>query len=327
MKILVIRMSSFGDVILTTPVLKQLREKYQDSIIDFIVLDKFKEAIRGNREIDNLIIFEKNNYRGLKGIIEFSKTLEEYDIIIDLHSKMRSIIISYLIKGKVFRYKKRSWWKTIFVKWKLIKYSVDNTIVKSYFNPLKKLGLSYRGEELEFNFEDKDLEKVKSYNDFIVFAPGASKETKKWTKENFSELGKLLNEKYKKNIILIGGKNEWFDLEEIREGCGEFCFNFAGLLTLKQSGALISKASFIVTNDSGPFHMARGVNTLSFVIFGPTNPNMFEYDNNSILLFENESCSPCSLHGDKKCPKGHFNCMKNLKAEKVFEIIKNRYEK
>lgn len=318
-------MSSFGDVILTTPVLTQLREKYPNAIIDFIVLDKFKEAIRGNKNIDNLIIFEKDRYKGIIGIFKFSKNLGEYNLIIDLHGKMRSILISYFTKGKVLRYKKRAWWKSLLVKMNLIKYKVDHTIVKSYFKPLKEIGLEYRGEELDFDFEEKDEEAIKEYENFVVFAPGASKETKKWTKENFSGLGKLVNKKYGKMVILIGGKNEWNELEEIRKNSGEFCINLGGKLTLKESGALLSKSEFIVTNDSGPFHMARGVKTLSFVIFGPTSPEMFEYDNNSILLYGNESCSPCSLHGDKKCPKGHFNCMKKLSAEKVFEIIENRY--
>ena len=325
MKILVIRMSSFGDVILTTPVITQLREKYPDATIDFIVLDKFKEAIRSNKNVDNLIIFEKDKYKGIKGIYNFSKKLGEYDLIIDLHAKMRSFFISNFVKGKVLRYKKRALWKSLFVKWKLMKYSVDHTIVKSYFKPLESLGLKYRGEELEFDFEAKDLEGVKEYEEFVVFAPGASKETKKWTKDNFSSLGKLINKEYNKKIILIGGKNEWEELEEIRRNCGEFCLNLGGKLSLKESGALLSKASFVVTNDSGPFHMARGVKTLSFVIFGPTDPNMFEYNEKAILLFGKEPCSPCSLHGDKVCPKGHFNCMKNLTADKVFEIIKKNY--
>ena len=317
-------MSSFGDVILTTPILSQLKEKYPQAQVDFIVLDKFKEAIRGNNDIDNLIIFEKEKFKGVLGIYKFSKTLGEYDLIIDLHAKLRSILISNFTKGKVLRYKKRALWKTLFVKWKLIRYKAPQTIVKSYFKPLAELGLEYRGEELRFDFEVKDKEAVKNYENFIVFAPGASKETKKWTKENFSKLGILLNKEYGKTIILIGGKNEWDDLEEIRKKMGDFCVNLAGKLSLKESGALLSKASFVVTNDSGPFHMARGVKTLGFVIFGPTDPNMFEYDNNSILLFAKEPCSPCSLHGDKICPKGHFNCMKNLKAETVFEIIKKR---
>lgn len=326
MKILVIRMSSFGDVILTTPVIKQLREKYPKAIIDFVVLDSFKEAIRGNVNIDNLIIFEKKSFKGMMGIYKFSQTLGEYDLIIDLHGKMRSMLISLFVKGKTIRYKKRALWKTLLVKWKLIKYEADHTIVKSYFKPLKELGLKYRGEELEFDFEEKDKEAVKEYENFIVFAPGASKETKKWTAEGFSKLAKLLNEHYGKEVLLIGGKNEWDELELIKSKSGEFCKNLAGKLSLKESGALLSKAAFVITNDSGPFHMARGVNTLSFAIFGPTDPNMFEYNEKSVLLYAEERCSPCSLHGDKICPKGHFNCMKNLRAEDVFEIIKKRYK-
>lgn len=318
-------MSSFGDVILTTPVLRELRKKYPDALIDFVVLDKFKEAIRGNKNVNNLIIFEKDKYKGIKGIYDFSKKLGDYDLVIDLHAKMRSFFISNFVKGKVLRYRKRPLWKSLFVKWKLIKYSVDHTIIKSYFKPLEILGLKYKGEELDFDFEAKDLEKVRTYDNFVVFAPGASKETKKWTKENFSFLAKKLHEEYNKKIILIGGKNEWEELEEIRKNSGEFCINLGGQLSLKESGALLSKASFVVTNDSGPFHMARGVKTLSFVIFGPTDPNMFEYNDKAILLFANEPCSPCSLHGDKACPKGHFNCMKNLTAEKVFEVIKNNF--
>ncbi len=326
MKILVIRLSSFGDVILTTPILTELRAKYPQAEIDFIVLDKFREAIRLNKNIDNLIVFEKDKYKGVKGIYNFSKTLGEYDLIIDLHAKLRSILISKFTKGKVLRYEKRAWWKTLLVKMKLIKYSVDDTIIKNYFKPLKSLGINYKGEKLDFDYSEKDLKKVDEYNDFIVFAPGASKETKKWKKEYFGQLAIKLSEKYKKKIILIGGGNEVEELDYINEVSGGICINLAGKLSLKESGALLSKAEFLLTNDSGPFHMGRGVKTLSFVIFGPTDPNMFEYDKNSILLYANEECSPCSLHGDKVCPKGHFNCMNNLTVDKVFDLIKERVD-
>lgn len=325
LKILVIRLSSIGDVILTTPVLKELRLKFPQAQIDFIVMDKFKEAIRGNSNIDKLIIFEKDKYKGIKGIYNFSKELGNYDLVIDLHSKMRSKLISKFLKTETIRYKKRTWWKTLLVKLKLIKYSVDDSIVKNYFAPLKMLGIDYSGELLEFNFETKDLERVKDYKDYVVFAPGASKETKKWTVENFAKLAVLIQKEWNKKIILIGGKNEKKELDRINNLSGGLCINLAGELSLKESGALLSKAEFLVTNDSGPFHIGRGVETLSFVIFGPTDPNMFEYNDRAILLYANEPCSPCSLHGDKKCPKGHFNCMKKLEAKYVLEIIKKNY--
>ena len=129
LKILVIRLSSIGDVILTTPILRGLRLKFPRAQIDFIVMDKFKESIRGNSNIDNLIIFEKDKYKGLKGIYDFSKGLDKYDLLIDLHSKMRSKLISKFLNTKTIRYRKRAWWKTLLVKLKLIKYSVDDSIV------------------------------------------------------------------------------------------------------------------------------------------------------------------------------------------------------
>ena len=97
----------------------------------------------------------------------------------------------------------------------------------------------------------------------------------------------------------------------------------AGKLSLKQSGALLSRALFLVTNDSGPFHIARGVKCKTFVIFGPTSPEMFDFGNNTILIDKNVKCSPCSLHGDKECPKGHFDCMKQITGKEVFNTIEN----
>lgn len=328
MRILVIRFSSIGDIILTTPILKKIKIKYPEARIDFLTMDKFKDAILGNKNIDNLILFDKNRYKGIKGIYDFSKSIKrnKYDVVIDLHSKIRSKLVSLFLGSKTYRYKKRKFWKTILVKLKLIKYKVDNTIVKNYFNALKELNINYEKEDLEFNFTKKDLKKVNNYNNFIVFATGASKNTKKWKKNYFGELGKILSEKFDENIMLIGSKVEFETNEDIKNIIGERAVNLSGKLTLKESGALISKAKFIVTNDSGPFHIARGVNTDSFVIFGPTDPNMFEFNKNEILIYGNEDCSPCSLHGDKKCPKGNFKCMRNLTPEKVYQIIENNYK-
>ncbi|BDU49844.1 glycosyltransferase family 9 protein [Haliovirga abyssi] len=323
MRILVIRFSSIGDIILTTPVLKKLREKYPNAKIDFLTLDKFKDSISGNKNIDNLILFDKEKYKGINGIYNFSKKYSgQYDIIIDLHSKIRSKLVSKFIGGKVYRYKKRRLWKTILVKLRLIKYKVDNTIVKNYFGALKELDINYEKENLEFNFLENDLKKVEIYNNFIVFATGASKNTKKWPKEYFGELGKILVKEFGKNIILIGSSKEFEENEQIREMVGNKAINLSGKLTLKESGALISKSDFIITNDSGPFHIARGVNSNSFVIFGPTDPNMFEFNKNEVLIYGDEDCSPCSLHGDRECPKGNFKCMMNLTPEDVWEIIK-----
>lgn len=324
MKILVIRLSSIGDVILTTPVLKAFKEKYPEAVIDFLVLDKFKDSIEGVPFVDNVILFNKERNDGLRNMEKFGKELKKngYDYIFDLHSKIRSKVISKNIGVKTFTYRKRSWWKTLLVKMKLIKYKVDNTIVKNYFGAFKDFDLEYEGEDIYFAFSEKD-EIYKEYEGLPVMAPGASKNTKKWTKEGFGELANLIYEKSGKKTVLIGGKEDIELCSEIDKISGGHTINMAGKLSLKQSGALLSKALFLVTNDSGPFHIARGVKCKTFVIFGPTSPKMFDFGSNTILIDKNIKCSPCSLHGDKECPKGHFDCMKQITGKEVFDTIEN----
>lgn len=324
MKILVIRLSSIGDIILTTPVLKAFKEKYPESVIDFLVLDKFKDSIEGVPYVDNVILFNKEKNDGLHNMEIFGKELKKngYDYIFDLHSKIRSKIISKNIGVKTFTYRKRSLWKTLLVKMRLIKYKVDNTIVKNYFGAFKDFELEYKGEDISFAFSEKD-DKHKEYEGLPVMAPGASKNTKKWIKEGFGELANLIYEKYGKKTVLIGGKEDFEICNEIDKISGGHTINMAGKLSLKESGAILSRASFLVTNDSGPFHIARGVKCRTFVIFGPTSPEMFEFDKNTVLIDKNVKCSPCSLHGDRECPKGHFDCMRQITGKEVFDTIEN----
>ena len=321
LKFLVIRLSSIGDVILTTPVLAALKHKYPDASIDFVVMDTFKDAISGNPHIDSLILFDKNKYKGITGIYDFTRTLKSkrYDYIIDLHAKIRSRLISFLVTGKVLRYKKRALWKSLLVPLGWVRYHVDDTIVRNYFAPLKRIHVYFSGEDLSFYFRDQDAARVRSFQGAVVMAPGAANPTKKWLPDHFAALGQMLNEP----VVLIGGREEFQVCEEICKTIGEKCQNLAGQLSLKESGALIAGANFIVCNDSGPFHMARGTRTKAYVIFGPTDPDMFSYNQKSVLIYAGLDCSPCSLHGDKKCPKGHFNCMLTLTPESVYKIIKS----
>lgn len=324
MKVLVIRMSSIGDVLLTTPVLKAFKNKYPDAKIDFLVMDQFKEAISGSKYIDRIIVFKKKENDGFKNIIKFADSLkkEKYDYVFDLHAKLRSKLITKRLGVTTYTYKKRAWWKSILVNAGLTKYEVDDTIVKNYFGAFKDFGIEYKGEDLEFVYGDND--RFKEYRNYPVMAPGASKETKKWTVEGFGRLAKMIFEKHKVQTILLGGRGDIKKCNEINRISGGHCINLAGKLTLKESGAILSLGRFLVTNDSGPFHIARGVGCPTFVIFGPTSPGMFELGENDTLVYAGVPCSPCSLHGDKKCPKKHFKCMKEITSEMLFDMIETK---
>ena len=346
MKILIIRFSSFGDVVLTTPVIRAIKEKYPEAVIDFIVYNTFSEAISLNPEIRNLVIFEKKKSKDrnyIKDIVNKLK-LENYDYVIDLHSKFLSRIIGKSLENKntqYCRYKKRKWWKTILVKAKLITYNADCTIVESYFTALKKLGISFSdknmkngfGDNLEF-YIDKKMEEefVQKYDlkngSYFVLAPGASKFTKKWP--YYDELAKKILEnesKFVKNneklrIFVIGGKE---DANVVKaDGDGQV-IDLCGEISFKESGILLKYAKAAIVNDSGPFHIARAVKAKTFVFFGPTDPKLFSFEKSTFLL-NNPNCPPHSLYGDDKFPKKYADCMAGISVETVFDKIIKEYD-
>ena len=231
--------------------------------------------------------------------------------------------MTFFMGARTVHYKKRSIWKSVLVPLRIIRYNADDSIVRNYFRPLNKFYVYYSGETLDFTFRHEDLEKVTAYQGSVVMAPGAANKTKQWPSNHFAELGKLLKDK----IILMGGSEDYVKCEEIRHAIGKQCTNLAGKLRLKQSGALISLSKYVITNDSGPFHIARALKRKVFVIFGPTDPAMFTYDENAVLIYASAPCSPCSLHGDNVCPKGHFDCMAKLLPETVYQIIQKNIEK
>lgn len=147
----------------------------------------------------------------------------------------------------------------------LISYQVDDTIIKIILPPfLLFFELSWR--RFVFWSQRRREKNFEQYRNFPVLAPGASKNTKKWPIENFALLAKLLYQKYSYPSILIGGKEDEESCNKIIELSGGSAISFAGKLSLQESGALLSQAAFLVSNDSGPFHIARGVKCPSFVI-------------------------------------------------------------
>ena len=249
--------------------------------------------------------------------------MQNYDYVIDLHSKFLSQYMGKKISKEsnamYLKYSKRKWWKSVLVKMRIIRYKADRSIVKSYFTAVKKLGINYVNEEIDFYFSrETETQMVEKYGlknrKYIVLAPGASKVTKEWI--YYEELANKLAAETDYDVVVIGGKEDYLKVKEIQR-----IQNLAGKLNFKESGVILKYAKFAVTNDSGPFHIARAMKTKTIVIFGPTDPKMFTYNEKTYLLTSRQDCSPCSLHGGKKCPKGHFKCMKELTHEKVYDKI------
>lgn len=337
MKILIIRFSSFGDIVLTTPVIAAIKRKYPEAEIDFIVYTSFSQAISLNPNIRELILFEKSRSKDREYIGEMIEKLKrnKYDYVIDLHSKLLSRVIGRSLAGgkaEYLRYRKRKWWKTFLVKAKLIPYNADCTIVESYFSALKKLGIEFTGENiisgkgdaLEFYIDESDEKRIAGmYNlknrKYFVLAPGASKFTKKWP--YYNELAKKIAKEKGLDIFVIGGPEDYGYVEEDADGK---ITNLCGKLSFKESAVVMKYADTIVVNDSGPFHIARALRSKIFVFFGPTDSRLFSFEKDTHLIY-NEDCRPHSLYGDDKFPKKYENCMKDIRVDEVYAEIMSKY--
>ena len=217
MRILVIRLTSLGDIILTTPVVTALRTRYPEARIDYLVMQACIDAISGSPHLDAILGFDKIRYRGILGLKRFARQLGAYDLVIDLHAKLRSRLLTSFIPGRVLRYRKRAWWKAIGVHLRLIRYRADAPIVTTYFRALAPLGIPVGSERLDFYFSDEDRRRVAPHAGAAVLAIGAANATKRWPAAHFARLGELIDGP----IAVIGGTEDAAAGDRIRDFQGD----------------------------------------------------------------------------------------------------------
>jgi len=210
-KILIIRLSSLGDILLTTPLLRTLKNKFPKSIIDFLLREQYIDAIVNNPHINSIIPISRNyKHRELK-----KKILENsYDLIIDLQNNFRSRKILSGTASEVVRFHKPWFKKFVLVKLKLNLFKEIIPIPVRYAKSIPEFSLDDNGLEIYTNLENgTDLSKNENY---IGFCPGSRHKTKMWPEEYFIKLGKLLTDSGKK-VMLFGGRDDLEVCKKISE--------------------------------------------------------------------------------------------------------------
>ncbi len=304
LKILVIRFSSIGDIVLTTPVVRALKKQI-NAEIHYLTFSKFSNLVSGNPYIDKVHAIEEN----IKEVIATLKD-ENYDFIIDLHHNIRTQILKQKlgIKSKSFRkINVQKWLMTTFK----INFLPSLHIVDRYMETIKDLGVENDNLGLDFFLTEKDqVENLE--NDFVAFAIGGKHETKKLPKEKIVSIC----EKIDKKIILIGGEEDFETGEKIvaettntKNTCGKY--------SVEKSAFIIKNAKYIITHDTGMMHIAAAFKKKIYSVWGNTIPafGMSPYLanlNSKIIEVANLSCRPCTKIGHQKCPKGHFDCMQKI---------------
>jgi ADP-heptose:LPS heptosyltransferase len=310
MKILVVRFSSIGDIVLTTPVVRCLKTQIDNAEIHYVTKNQYQSILSDNPYIDKTY-FLKESLNDV--VIELKK--EKYDVVIDLHNNLRTRILKWRLGVKSYSFDKLNIEKWLMVNFK-INHLPNKHIVDRYLETAKSLGVRNDTLGLDYFIPEKDevpLEWLPETHrkGFVAYAIGGQHETKKLPVAKMNELCKKIN----RPIVLLGGKEDFSSGELVREGLGNLIFNSCGKLNINQSASLVKKSSFVFSHDTGLMHIAAALKKEVFSIWGNTVPEfgMYPYRTKYHSL-ENMKldCRPCSKIGFDKCPKGHFNCMNEI---------------
>ncbi|MCX7641423.1 MAG: lipopolysaccharide heptosyltransferase II [Elusimicrobiales bacterium] len=320
-KIIIFQTAFLGDLLLTLPVVKKLKDKYPKSYLSLVIRKDNFEIVKNIKEIDMIIIDDKKSNK-IKNFINIIKTIrkEKFDLAIMPHRSFRTALISYFsnIPLKIgFDIFPNSLLYDIKIPFKWSLHDVER-------NMMLVENLDFENDIIFPNFKITKSKKIKFTKPVITINPSSVWNTKRWPAYKFSKLIKMITEKYSTKSIIIGSKNEKEYIRLIEKNIPDNSFiNLCGETDLEELIYIIKNSDLLITNDSGPMHIAVACSTPVIAIFGPTTKELgfFPYSNNSIVIEENIKCRPCRLHGSKKCPHKHFLCMNLIRVETVFNSV------
>ena len=315
-KILIVRLSSLGDVLLTTPVVRSLKKNYPQLLIDFLIKKNFADAVRFNPNINSTIIYDDS----LK-LLEQLKD-NSYDLIIDLHNNFRSKKIVRQLGLPAYKFVKPNFEKFILVHFKINLLKDIKPITQRYANVISNLELD--GDGLELFIPDSVKSELEEFNNVIGICPGAVHFTKRWPIEFYAEFGRRLAEDGYK-VAILGGKSD-------RDICSDMQMMIPNSIDLSNNNDLFQTAAHmknckaVVCNDSGLMHTAAAMGIPVISIFGSTVKEFgFAPYGVQSLVIENHdlNCRPCTHIGKSKCTKRHFKCMNEITPNLVYDKFQN----
>jgi heptosyltransferase I len=327
-KILIIKPSSLGDVVHSLPFLNALRERFPKAEIHWVIAKGFEDLLTGHPMVKKIWIINKDIWKKLSQIrssIQEIRILlrelrkERYDIVIDLQGLLRSGVITGATGSPVRIGFKEAREGSRFFYTSKVEGGKDIHAVDRYLKIAAFLGCDITEVcfplPLSFNSALRTPHSALS-EDYAVMVPGARWKTKRWPPEKFGKLASLLPIK----TLIVGGRGDKSIAKEILASPSSKSISLVGRTDLKGLIEIIRGARFIVSNDSGPMHIAAALGIPVFAIFGPTDPvRTGPYGRGHIVIREEVSCSPCFK---KKCDD--MKCMRNLSVEKVYEVIKEK---
>lgn len=318
-KILVIRFSSIGDIVLTTPVVRCLKNQLEDIELHVLTKKKFSNLFKKNIYVDKVFEFDnslKDNIKELKK--------ENYDYIVDLQKNKRSKRVTASLRCPYSSFPKLNIKKFLLTTFK-INLMPDIHIVDRYFEAVKELGVKNDFKGLDFFISPEnqyDIEQLPAsfQNGYHAFVIGGTYKTKILPAVKIVEVIKKLQEP----VVLLGGPDDVERADDVIDSVSENVVNLVGKINLEQSASLVKMAKSVMTNDTGLMHIAAAFHKNIVSVWGNTVPELGMYpylpnekDKCHIVECKEVKCRPCSKLGFKDCPKKHFRCMMEIDTDVV----------
>lgn len=319
-KILVIRFSSIGDIVLTSPVVRCLKEQLPNTEVHYLTKKAFAGILESNPFIDKVWALDNNLETILKEIGRL-----EFDYVVDLHNNLRTFFVKQRLRLPNSSFRKLNFQKWLMVNWKINRLPQKH-IVERYLHTVKRLGIQNDGKGLDFFIPEQDIVSMESLPEthrqgYIAFAIGAQHATKRLPEEMILELCKKSN----KPIVLLGGKEDRDMGERIASAAGKHIFNGCGVWKLNQSASIVQQAEKVISHDTGLMHIAAAFQKEILSVWGNTIPEFgmypYQVEKNTAFEVKGLSCRPCSKIGYKECPKGHFRCMRDQNLEAIAAVV------
>jgi heptosyltransferase-2 len=330
-KFLLIRFSSIGDIVLTTPVIRCLKQQVPDAEIHFLTKDSFRSVVEHNPYIDKLHVLAHS-----WELMIHELKLEDYDHIIDLHHNSKTMMLKRALGKPAHSFHKLNIEKYFYTALK-INILPNKHIVDRYMETVASFGVKNDGRGLDYFINEKE-ETTKEdipashYAGYIACVIGAAHGTKQWPVHKWKEFVARMDHP----LILLGGKEDASRAQEIASSDTIKIYNACGKFSINESADLVRKAKLVITHDTGLMHIAAANKRPIISLWGNTVPafGMYPYYGDNflqrqaapydILQVNKLWCRPCSKIGYKKCPLGHFKCMEKIEVDELLAAVKKR---
>lgn len=324
-KILIVKPSALGDVVHSMPFLNAMSKRFPDAQIDWVIAKGLHPLLEKHPMINKLWIIDKKNWKKLshlrmtlKELKELSENLknEKYDLVIDLQGLMRSGIITRMTRSEYrLGFKNAREGANIFYTHKIPSEWSKMHAIDRYMKLAEAVGCDIDKPEQCFTDFDENPQVISELPDnYIVIAPSAGKEANRWPAERFGELATKLP----CSVVAISNKADKHIVDKVVAASNGKVISLAGKTSIMEMAAVIKKAKFVISNDTGPMHIAAALKIPVFALFGPANPDKTgPYGAIHTIISANAPCAPC--YRKKKC--NHWKCMESLSVDMVLEKI------